>query len=597
MSISFSSYTLSLCRTASWTLVAALIATGLLTTLHADVIFLKNGREIQGEVIQEDDARFVIQFPGGTLQVRHRDVSSIERQSRKHYLFDEADKQLRRGSYESALESYHELYRRHPDSARARSGFDEVRLKLAVARRQTGRLADAQSLLKALIRESPDNRDVQRELRRVEQTSATAQAEEHRARDAIERRDYDSAIQLLEELYDSLPDRQAALGNLLARASIGKGNVLAQARRWQAAGERYYTAISFALHVVPEVRPRLVASQLHVMQTVASDGDFDRLETISTKALEIAPSNNAVRYFQALANEGQGHTREAAEEYLSIVDIDRPTDMEKSVKHLRSLVEKKLSGGSSGGLGEAPQSESVAAKYEILNTPHFAIRHRDRQNAVELAHIAERFYKALFRQLGCTTHMRTKIRVDLFHTKWEYLAKTGLEPWSGGAHLVSRRLGVLSEHRIACFQGQPGLLGEVLPHEIAHSLFAHRLNYPQQIPLWANEGYAVLAQPQYIQNHYERVVSRAIARGKLIPFEKLLTQNDYGSDRVSRFYAQSFSLVNYLIQLGDLQTYVAFVKTLSTSTNIDAALEKFYRIQGATALQNRWLNWFQKKVN
>ena len=88
------------------------------------------------------------------------------------------------------------------------------------------------------------------------------------------------------------------------------------------------------------------------------------------------------------------------------------------------------------------------------------------------------------------------------------------------------------------------LLEKVLPHELCHLVFSEFLG-DAPCPLAINEGLAMLAQARVDESRL-RLAGAAIAAGKAIPLEDLLTIRKYQQDYRSLFYAESFSLVEYL---------------------------------------------------
>ena len=61
------------------------------SALKADVVVLKNGHEIQGEVLRETATEVVVRFPGGILRLKQKQVDRVERQSRLTYLLEDAE--------------------------------------------------------------------------------------------------------------------------------------------------------------------------------------------------------------------------------------------------------------------------------------------------------------------------------------------------------------------------------------------------------------------------------------------------------------------------------------------------------------------------
>ena len=68
----------------------------------------------------------------------------------------------------------------------------------------------------------------------------------------------------------------------------------------------------------------------------------------------------------------------------------------------------------------------------------------------------------------------------------------------------------------------------------------------------------------------------------------------YPEDNVSLFYAQSFSLVEFLVGEKDIETFVRLLQSISSSgMTLEAALGRHYDLRGVTALENRWRSWLE----
>src|SRR5690606_33414690 len=125
------------------------------------------------------------------------------------------------------------------------------------------------------------------------------------------------------------------------------------------------------------------------------------------------------------------------------------------------------------------------------------------------------------------THWRNRCDVYIHPDHDSYLASVDVDAWSSGAHRVSRRYGEFSQQRIDTWQQQERLTTGVLQHEVAHALLAHRLNYPPTIPLWANEGFAVAQEPEYIREHYRRLVALERERQGLPSLAEVIEATSY----------------------------------------------------------------------
>lgn len=569
-----------------------------LAVLLGDVVVLKNGNEIRGEVLQESEDALVVRFFGGTLELRRRDVERVDREPRRRYLVEEAERRLAGGAFADAIAAFEEAVRAAPDSERAREGLLSARLGRARELREIGRYAEARALSEEVLREDPERAAAWREIEAIEKTLEDGRREEERALGEIRRGELETGIWRLGRVYDRFPDRRGALRRPLASAIAEEGHRLLERSEWEAAEERYLRALALEPEIHPRVaEPYAFAVERQILPLVA-EGKFEAAERKVREGLDVHPASEVLRYYLGLAFEARGDARRAAEEYLTILDAKRPARLESAAAALRLEVEEKLaSQGRIAPVASPLANEVLPGDFRELKTLRFTIRHKNPAVAKEVALVAERSYARIFERLGCAAHPRSAIQIVIFPTREEFLAASGLDGWAGGAHAVARRLGPLSDHRIHTYQDEPRLASGVLPHEIAHALLAHRLAYPESIPLWANEGYAVLEEPEYFHRHCRDLVARELAGRAAIPTRDLVRAEEYPRDRPEAFYAQSFSLVEFLVEQEGLGAFVEFVKDLSRrGADFEDALKRRYKIAGLTALENRWLGWFERSV-
>jgi tetratricopeptide (TPR) repeat protein len=573
------------------TFCTALLALSLL----GDIVVLKNGNEVQGEILKEEGNRIVVKFPGGTLQLRKRDVSSIRKQSRVDYLADEAEKFLRRGDSEEAIEFYREALSKAPESGRAQTGLRTAREQYASRLEDRGRYGEAKEAFAALLKSDPSNSKAREEIHIIDEILKDARKEEDRGLREIEKGELEKGSWRLQRIHERFPERRKAIGPALGQAVIRKGNEHLGRRDWQGAENRYLQALSIEPELLPYLQNQYVVAKVRQIEPLLQSGDFVTIAKAAAEGLEVHPVSTLLRYYRGLALEGTGETRKAAQEYLFITGGKQPSHLAGAVAKLRHEVEEMLvEQGKATPTAHPRAREVLAGKYRNLRTRRFKISHKNKEVARDVALVSERAYADLFTRLGCSTHLRYPINISIFATKDEYVSKSGMHSWSSGAHHVARRLENLNERQIYSFQDQPRLTTGVLPHEIAHALFTHRLNYPDRIPLWAAEGFAVFSEPNYVHRFYNKVLYQAAARKALTPVKELVLSTAYPDNNVALFYGQSYSLTEFLIGLEGMRDFVAFVKALvQPNGSLQSSLRRYYGIASVEALANRWLGWFE----
>src|SRR5262249_8857077 len=133
--------------------------------------------------------------------------------------------------------------------------------------------------------------------------------------------------------------------------------------------------------------------------------------------------------------------------------------------------------------------------------------------------------------------------------------------------VIARRVNLRVDH--------PGLVHAVLPHEVTHVVLADLFPH-QQIPRWADEGMAVLAEPPSEQQIRAADLERLIVEGRLFRLQDLLTMDYPQEAHWSLYYAQSVSLTRFLVEQGSAAQFLQFVRGIQRN-NHEAELKRLYR--------------------
>lgn len=133
------------------------------------------------------------------------------------------------------------------------------------------------------------------------------------------------------------------------------------------------------------------------------------------------------------------------------------------------------------------------------------------------------------------------------------------------------------------------ILDSVIPHEVSHTVFASHFRRP--LPRWADEGAATLAEAEVEQRRQDLHLKQVWNANK-IPLQSLLSMTEYPSDMrdVMTLYAQGYSLADYLVQKRGRPQYLRFLDA-AEKDGWEAALRKYYGIEGVNALEGQWGKW------
>jgi hypothetical protein len=229
--------------------------------------------------------------------------------------------------------------------------------------------------------------------------------------------------------------------------------------------------------------------------------------------------------------------------------------------------------------------------WEVAETRSFRILHKQpRDLAEKAAQVAERTRAEMQRKWfgGDGEPWAPKCELYLHATAQDYGRVTGqatnspghsrIETDPGTGRVVSRVIHLHCENPDA-------LLSAVLPHEATHVALAGQFG-KQPLPRWADEGMAVLTEPAGKRDLHRRNLAKC--KGELFSVRELMQLPDYPpARRISAFYAQSVSLVDYLCGLSGPQVFAQFLRD-GLREGYEPALRRHYSMEGFADLQNRW---------
>jgi hypothetical protein len=199
--------------------------------------------------------------------------------------------------------------------------------------------------------------------------------------------------------------------------------------------------------------------------------------------------------------------------------------------------------------------------------------------AARLAREAERVRLAQLRKwLGDAPIPPWSPRCDiyLFPSRRLLVKLSGGDSKTGSAVSAPSRLyrGRIMSRRINLAADDAGLFVRTLPHEISHVVLDGLL--ARDVPLWAHEGLATLEEPEESQQAAEAVVAAHRAAGRTFSVQALFGMGRYPDrEYLQLFYAQSYSLVRFLVEAGGRPRLLAFLRGARPG-RVEAALRQNY---------------------
>jgi hypothetical protein len=247
---------------------------------------------------------------------------------------------------------------------------------------------------------------------------------------------------------------------------------------------------------------------------------------------------------------------------------------------------------------EVNRAPALPGNWQVRETPSFRIMHADADLAEKVAQIAENARETqMTRWAGASPRDPWSPRCDiyLYPTARVFSQMTGQPEPSPGFSTMGMNAGRIIARRINLRADHPNLLTAILPHEITHVVLAD-LFPVQQVPRWADEGMAVLAEPTSEQRLRAADLEEPLASGKLFKVEDLMSM-DYPDGRYwALYYAQSVSLTRFLVEQGTPTQFIQFVQGAQRRPAA-AELRRIYQIDGFADLQKRWLAYARSQAS
>jgi hypothetical protein len=226
----------------------------------------------------------------------------------------------------------------------------------------------------------------------------------------------------------------------------------------------------------------------------------------------------------------------------------------------------------------------------VTESANFRIHHSDAAVADAVARTAEATREAQARRWSGSLprNWSPKCEIEVYPTAAVFAAETKQPTDSPGFSTMTSDGNAISGRRIRLRADHPDLLASVLPHEVTHVVLAD-LFPAQPVPRWADEGIAVLSEPQNEQERRLAELDRALQGGKIFTIESLMVRDCPEGEFWPLYYAQSVSLTRFLVSQGKPAQFIEFLHR-SQSGAIEGELRKVYGIEGYADLQKRWLD-------
>lgn len=212
--------------------------------------------------------------------------------------------------------------------------------------------------------------------------------------------------------------------------------------------------------------------------------------------------------------------------------------------------------------------------FAMQETRHFVVYEEAETVSRELAGTIERLHGNIMLDLVAFSPWTREKRAFVFFTGNQdtYQRLTGRPAWSAGA-------ASLSERKIYLFKSDEAM--GILAHELTHIYFDSFFPADFPSPLWLSEGIATYVQSErgYSTPTWLAQKLAALDKGggfKLSDLVRIDNMQGADEDNVRLWYAQSYSVVRFLMKLKAGDAFYQFCKRLKGGTPTAQALYQAY---------------------
>jgi hypothetical protein len=247
----------------------------------------------------------------------------------------------------------------------------------------------------------------------------------------------------------------------------------------------------------------------------------------------------------------------------------------------------------------APVVLAQGSPFREVSSKHFLAQYildEERGLAQQVLDRAELYYDRVARDIGYSRYQNfwtweSRVKIVIFPDQLSFARFTNQPGWSKG--YASRDSKLFRDRAIVTYNGQPELLEEVLPHEVAHLLLWDHLGFGNRnAPLWFEEGVAQLEEPA-TRAKVQGAMKGVVEAKQHIPFlalEQAKPEDLQGRLNLSLFYAESLSVVVFLIEKYGQDAFYRLSKELRDGKDFNTAFARAYNgiFESFAAAEDRW---------
>ncbi len=243
-------------------------------------------------------------------------------------------------------------------------------------------------------------------------------------------------------------------------------------------------------------------------------------------------------------------------------------------------------------------NSAIAAddNWHITKSTHFIVYYKNApENFIkELIDKSEDYYNKIASDLGFTRYnfwlWDNRAKIYIHDNAADYQAATGQPKWSAGSAMPGQKI-------IRTFPYAQGFFEKTLPHEMGHIIFREFVGFNNPaVPLWLDEGVASY-QEKLTYSRANTFLRKALEKGVFLPLERLSDFNPHltlADESAELFYAESFSVIDFLIKEFGKDKFVSFCQDLRDKKDLERAMASSYAFSNIRELDEAWEKYLKK---
>jgi len=213
---------------------------------------------------------------------------------------------------------------------------------------------------------------------------------------------------------------------------------------------------------------------------------------------------------------------------------------------------------------------------------------------------SEKNYRDIVKSLGLGSGKWTgenRAKVYIFDDRQQFHSNTSQPEWSDGSSIQRFKT-------IYSFFGAKNFFDTVLPHEIAHIVFREYVGFSNRaVPAWLEEGLASYyeridkAKADEFFKDLQKNNSDPVFIISLRELSKIRSRSLRDDPDVDIFFAQSLSIVNFLLTEFGKERFRIFCRSLKEGMDMDKSLAAAYSLKDVNELEIAWQEYLKQRLN